>query len=401
MNRRVTGIDRIICILVSFMIMSFYIFEMMSWGRYVLLGIVLAVTALYVVQNHFRIKKSWGAFHNCLLAFVLFTFVSALWAWNPSAAISKGFSLLYILVCYYFLYSYYYERGNVELLVLAIMLSGYGVCVYAVGYYGVNGIVGMLTGRIRMYNDFANANAIGLAAALSCIIQFYYFMKKQYRWLTVFSILAVLIIAITQSRKAIIMLVLGITWLTMTAEGSGRKGALKKLLRFVIAIVVAVCIIYLLSRLEIFAGVVRRFEVYFESLRGERTEDIRSIYRRIGMQQFWKTPILGIGIGNSLELLENVGFRRTYLHCNYVELLASGGIVGFVVYYSMYGILAVNFWKCRHIRSDMTRLCTIIMLLLLVMDYALVSYYAKKQYIYLMLLFLQAAMIQKEGRQLR
>lgn len=59
------------------------------------------------------------------------------------------------------------------------MFSGYGIALYTVVYYGTSGIVSMLSGNVRLGNDFTNANSIGLIAATSCIIQFSYLLKRK------------------------------------------------------------------------------------------------------------------------------------------------------------------------------------------------------------------------------
>ena len=86
----------------------------------------------------------------------------------------------------------------------------------------------------------------------------------------------------------------------------------------------------------------------------------------------------------------------TYLHNNYVELLAGGGIVGFAVFYSMYGYLIVNFIRKRRVAEPMKNLCIIIVVLLLVMDVALVSYYSKDLYFILMIPFLEIDKLSKK-----
>ena len=116
------------------------------------------------------------------------------------------------------------------------------------------------------------------------------------------------------------------------------------------------------------------------------------------MQQFYKTPILGIGMGNSLELLASVGQRRTYLHCNFVEILASGGIIGFVIYYCIYVKLLGGLWKYRKYRSQTTNLCIVLLLLMLIMDYGMVTYYDKQQYLYFMCFFLQLELLKKDSQ---
>ncbi|HEL1996351.1 O-antigen ligase family protein [Streptococcus suis] len=388
--------DKIICALITFMIMSFYIFETASWGRYVLFGITILITLVYVANNCFKlplvINKS---FHLHIAIFALFCFASSIWAWNPFQAVSKGMTVFSILVCFSLFYPYFQQKRSIDLLLDAFMFSGYGIALYTVAYYGTSGIAEMLNGNIRLGNDFTNANSIGLITATSCIIQFSYLLRKEKKKYLIFLVPCIIALAISQSRKAMIFLVVGIAFLIMS-NGSVRGSILKKAFNIFGGVIAVYLLIYSLSQLEIFSGVFHRFETLFESINGTRVEDIRSVYRRIGMQQFYKTPILGIGIGNSLELLESVGQRRTYLHCNFVELLSSGGIVGFIIYYSIYFKLIVELWKYRKYRFTTTNLCIVLLFLMLIMDYGMVTYYDKQQYLYFMCFFLQLEFIKED-----
>lgn len=397
MKEKNTISDRIICVLLSFMIMAFYIFETASWGRYVLFGITIFITLIYSANNGFKYRYILNRpFHIHIAAFTLFCFLSSIWAWNSSAAISKGITVFSILVCFSLIYPYFYERRSIDVLLDAFMFSGYGIAVYTVIYYGTSEIASMLNGNIRLGNDFTNANSIGLIAASSCIIQIHYLLKREKKVFSVFLIPCIIALAISQSRKAMIMFIMGIAFLIMT-NGSERSSIQKKILNIIIGITLFFMMIYVLSKIEIFSGVLGRFETLYESMNGTRSEDIRSIYRRIGMEQFFKTPILGIGIGNSLDLLESVGERRTYLHCNFVELLSSGGMIGFVIYYSIYFKLLSGLWKYRRYRSMSTNLCFVLLVLMLIMDYGMVTYYDKQQYLYFMAFFLQLDFIKEDN----
>ena len=67
--------------------------------------------------------------------------------------------------------------------------------------------------------------------------------------------------------------------------------------------------------------------------------------------QLWKrSPFVGLGNGQYLV----VSGRECYSHCNYTELLANLGVVGFVLYYSFPGLLLLKAVRGRavavHIR---------------------------------------------------
>jgi hypothetical protein len=391
--------DQLITFLMTFMIMSFYLFELKWWGRYVIFGITLFITLIYASKNSWKISIRFGSFHYHIILFVIYCFISALWAWEPSAAISKGITIGLILMCFTFLYAYYQTANYVINLLKAIMYAGYGVAIYTLLFYGPSLLLHMVIGNVRLGNDYANANSLGMVAAISCIIQLYFILEHKHDASVVFIIPAVLVLAASQSRKAMVLLLLGIIMLYLL-NMKGKKLP-SKILKFILGVVVIILLCYLISKINLFQGVFERFETYFESLSGERGENIRDIYREIGMEQFKKTPVVGIGIGNSAALLQSCGQRRTYLHDNFVELLSCGGIIGFFIFYSMYVDLFISILKYRRANDNLSNLIIILIALMLFMDYGMVSYFDKQQYVYFMCFFLYSENLKRINEQIK
>lgn len=111
---------------------------------------------------------------------------------------------------------------------------------------------------------------------------------------------------------------------------------------------------------------------------------LRQQYIKIGLEQFLETPFLGIGIDNArLLLMQHFGYT-TYLHNNYVELLASVGLAGTGLFYSIYGYLLNKLRKNWRYYGSEAIAALILILIQLAMDFALVSYYSKTTFFYLM-----------------
>ena len=127
---------------------------------------------------------------------------------------------------------------------------------------------------------------------------------------------------------------------------------------------------------------------------GEGTVDnstqLRQEFIQIGIRQFKETPIFGIGMGSSYVLTKMYTGHSTYLHNNFVEMLASGGILGFVVFYSMHAYVLYQLWKKRHKNDPLTDVCLTLLLIYILADYGTVSYYTKETYFLFMICFLQA-----------
>ena len=123
---------------------------------------------------------------------------------------------------------------------------------------------------------------------------------------------------------------------------------------------------------------------------------IRLAYVRLGMQLFREHPILGIGIANANIYTSSYYGHNHYLHNNYVELLACGGIVGFLIYYSVWAWLLVTFIKCRKQRSREYDICLVLLLIHIAMDYGAVSYYSKETFVFLLLFWMEAKNLLQE-----
>ena len=119
----------------------------------------------------------------------------------------------------------------------------------------------------------------------------------------------------------------------------------------------------------------------------------RAWFIEIGLEQFFKTPIQGIGIGNSLFIIG----RDTYLHNNYIEILACGGILGIVTFYSSYLCCFKRLMSGMKKYDEITVLCVTFFILQLLMDFMQVSYFAKDTYFYFMIFFLQVKSLNRES----
>ena len=95
--------------------------------------------------------------------------------------------------------------------------------------------------------------------------------------------------------------------------------------------------------------------------------------------------------------MESFG-RDTYFHNNYVEILASGGIVGFFVYYGIYFYIIKEMIKNKKNKDIYFYISFALIFILLFMDYASVSYYSKSRYFYFVILFLQVKFMKSSKR---
>ncbi len=226
--------NKLIWLLTVFLFVSFLIFETYSWGRYAFLGASVLILLLSAAANRGKIYVHFCAYYGFLAIFALYVAMTSVWAWNSSAALSKATTLVQILGCSAALYIHYDRQDHVRELLSAVKWAGFLVAVYAIFFYGFENL-GLDEGT-RPDNEFANINSIGMAAALACVLQVHEMINKRSRMAALMMIPAIIMIAATQSRKALVFLVVGVLGVFLL-KSMMQKGLSKKLWKILLWIV--------------------------------------------------------------------------------------------------------------------------------------------------------------------
>ena len=395
-------LDGCASVLTALLIASYTIFTVIPGGRYV--SLVLSISVLFL-KTRGKIELSFEPYYFFALSMAAFCFVSSFWAIVPSLSIEKARDMGATFIYFLFIFLAYKDDKDTWSLMRCFKWSGYIVTFYLIRMLGVRALLNMLMDSERMNADLGNVNTLGLAIAYGCVFEFLEIGRfKRFSISTPFLIPAVIVIAATQSRKALLILAMAFV-LIFCSYGLSINRIFRSLLRLVVISVIAYALIVFLRSAPLFSGIYHRMMLLINSLTGEGDVGYSIIERKqmiqIGWEQFLRTPILGIGIGNAGEimLIYNDVFYE-YLHNNYIELLCCGGIVGFVVYYSRYLYLAYRMIRYRQDFRDDFIPCLILSLIFLVMDYGFVSYYDKSSQMFFALLFLQVRSKRKENKPL-
>lgn len=396
--------DRIIWVLMVFLFACFLIFETYSWGKYAFFLASALIPLIYMIANGGKLFLSFGAYHVFFLVFVVYVLLSSTWAINASDSITMSRTLFRILICTALVYLYFIKQDNIDALLSAVMWAGYLVAIYSIIFYGLDTVISATTGaNTRLNNEYTNVNSIGMACALSCVIQVYNFLYKKFRiWGLIFMVPAVLMMAATQSRKAILFAVIGILGLVVLKNMDNRNW-IKGFFKVICAVAGVIVIFFFLSKLEIFSGITERLISLFNTMTDDGVTDSSTKTRvrmiALGVEWWKKNPIGGVGIANPHILAADYLGMDAYLHNNYVELLCGGGIAALVLYYSMYVYLFINLWKYRRADKKYFAIGLVWLILMLAMDYGMVSYYSKSQWFYLMAQFINVKCLKRKHRE--
>ncbi len=385
-------LERIIWVLTVILLLSFTVLDTSQYISIILLGVTGCIFVLDFTFNDFKSKVIFSLYHIWGISFAVFCLLSSLWANNSEFAVSKGITILQILICMSVLYNHYSRNFDENLLLSCIEYAGYALAIYTVFFYGIGFIKQGLAAGVRLDNEFANVNSIGIACANAIIVSAYYIIceNKKTIFKFPFMLISLIIVAASGSRKALVVLIIGITCLYLFKYAS--KNIVKTLLKFSIILSILVMFFSIVLSMQMFDSLNYRMEGLIALVTGTGTIDhstwLRQQFLKIGLEQFFETPFFGIGIDNArLLLLQHVGFI-TYLHNNYVELLASGGIVGTSIFYSIYIYVIYKLKLNWSLYSEGKIAILLLILLQLAMDFGSVSYYSKDTYFYIMMFFL-------------
>lgn len=349
-------------------------------SRFIFLGLGLVLLTLSATfKSNFSAGKEYK---NWMAMFLLFIFVSILWSIRPLLTVYTLVINVFPIFCLTYSLSRYinsYDR-LIDIFKL-IYVGGVISLIYLFLFVDMTQLAGNRISAAMTDDGLAetwNINSIGMNLALSILIG-YVIVKHSHShksifwfiWLIV-SLAMLFTIMLTGSRKALLILILPFLIFAF-------YNYKKHLFKAIIMILVAVIIIWIALKIPFFYDIIgRRIEELINIVTGNTTgheDNSRKILIELGWNWFCESPICGYGMNCFRVLSDSVARfagKNFYAHNNYIEILVGGGIIGFCIYYS-YILLLLR--RLRHHRGVLSRYAAIILSILLIMDFANVSYY--------------------------
>lgn len=309
-----------------------------SSDRMICLGALLLLllrTAWLVVRREARFSLDVNVFLYILL--ILWSLVSCFWSKSISDCMTYLKVSFPIVLCSAVCLNAYIGRRMapdrfLHLMIWAGVLAGIRYCCYT-DWSGFSGDVYQRGTFGRLLDDVTNYNNYTSIISTSCVVALYYAIVEHRRrdWLP--SLILLVILLLGGSRKNIVAIPM-IAVLFSLFAGNGQKKV--KTLLLLLSVVVAG--FYLLETIPALAQIRSAMEGMFNGLfHGEGSDVDGSTQERMYLMQqgvqVWKEhPFLGVGWNN----FRYYNDAQLYAHNNYIELLASLGIVGFLLYYAMF-----------------------------------------------------------------
>lgn len=353
-----------------------------STSKYIIVALVLLIT-FFELPSIIRNKLKWHYSMSLLLAFSLWGLLSYLWALDGDIVIGRFFSLLILDLFYIVSWNIFvYRKDSIDIITTIIILSGIIMSCYVINFYGIINYFNLLSKGIRAGQEITNVNYIGLNAIMSVICCFYKYIKEKKLYYIFLMIIPLLVAFGTGSRKVIISFIFSVFALEIFQKSNNVLVFIKKSFRFVILF----GLIFSLLKLPIFSSINERFTSFTNLFSENAATDSSTLARKrlinLGLEIWNENIIGGIGMNGTLSNSFNLG---TYLHNNYVELLATVGLVGFMLYYLLYFISLIKLLFYR--KYDIDKILILLLIIInLLLDIACVSYYSFQNYVYFILI---------------
>ena len=352
-------------ILIMVCIVAYFAFG--DYSRYVYVIKVAAIVGLVISEK--RIHMGFHLFW--VIGFLMCEAVSMLWCDYISNSLFYIVWTLQAMALAFVMGNAVHTKKDIEYVLKCIFIGGVVLSLRVLAHTTVRELGSFRVGENMGYN----ANELAMKCAVACNAGFYSLIRQRKRStriaFTLFAALTLLIVIFTGSRKGVLMAVMGLI-LSMTFRS---KAPIKFLRNVFIAIGLMAVFFVVVTQVEAFNKVLgRRLMLIVNLLSGEsyvgNSITNRLNFARIGLELFTHRPLIGYGTG-SFAYVSGVGL---YAHNNYVQLLVDLGLMGTLVYYSVY---AYNITGLIRIMRREKELCSMLLsfaLMLLALELTLVSF---------------------------
>lgn len=370
--------------------------------------VVIAVAAVGILLKFQALLRSGLQYPVWLGGFLILYAVSALWAVDASRTYTNFIATAGRMIVVLYIFLYMTDITDVRKVVKIFLTAAVLNSLFVLVVYGPGALIAV---REEMAEQAAgNNNTIGMAAAYAVVLDAYLGAepgKKRNPFRFLLYALLVMMVLLTGSKKALLILVLSVSAMHILTRRN-------KLTVILLVLAVALLIYQLLITVPILYRLVGvriqelvrgtlsmlRLDAYTlnELMDTSLATSDRVRYNMIfrGLEWASEKPVLGYGMANYIILYARTYGNYLYAHNNYVEILVGLGLVGLCWYYSLHiGILS-RIWKSVQ-NNQYAKIVMMLMILQLVLDFGLVSYLETSAQIALCVAFCVARIISNKG----
>ncbi len=289
---------------------------------------VVIIWTKAMAMNKCRITKSLFRYLRRGLMLIGFGALSALWAVNTGGIEEALIAMIQVLAIGSCVLLYLKSKSNYDKLILMLAVAGIALCIrilLQVPIYAWSGE------RIGQYIGYGN---VGISNYLSFIAVFIidWAIDNRNKIILACGIIMVAFATLSGSKKALLIAV--IVYPLLILFKSRNPVQLLKRLLFIAALIVIIWV--LITYLPLLYNTVGyRIQAMFDFINGtgaSASTEVRWKLKLYALDQFTRHPIAGVG----LDAFKFLNVYQRYAHDNYLEMLATLGIIGFVLYYWLF-----------------------------------------------------------------
>ena len=361
------------------------------WGSF------LFAVATLIYSNSFKISIPNRNFLAWSGSFFIVCVLSCIYAINATQSIDILKTLIPLFVFLLILDGVIKTKEDLEKYIMLYLISTFILIIYVYVNVDLKSFQLAQHGFVSM--NMWNGNDVGTKCAIFVIISLY-FIKNNNSLFKRLVLLAALglslyLVFCTASRKAILIVVLGLCLLLYLNHPSKRLRNI-----FIIVAVLYSGYTLVMTIPEWYNTIGWRLEGAIAIITGRGSADssalLRAEYIEVGWEAFKENPILGYGINNYRLINLQATGHQTYSHNNFIEILVGIGIVGFFIYYSFYLKLTVDYIKVylKRLTTPLIYTIAVCFIMMFLMHVAVVSYYSIGQNI-IILFFAKALQLRR------
>jgi len=375
-------------------VFSISVFEHSVLGNMALLGIV-AVSLIYIRKN-MKIPVSFYFFFEAI--FIVFCICQNLFGIPVYSiyAVNRTNTMIISLFFDIVLFAFLKGRKNMNRVFhIYVSATFWGILVNLVANFS-----SILSGRFTASEDVGiyllgihigdmGAAAIGWVAGIALFFSTMLYLKSNRKLFLFYYIFFSFTIIISGTRKMLIFLILSPL---IVIFFDGNRQYIVKIIKIVFGVCISVLVIYLLvTKIPVLHNTIgvrieELFGYYFQDEAGDSSLMTRLRLIELAKEGFNERPWFGWGLDNFKYIFYQ---GKYYAHNNFWEILVSGGVIGFILYYSKYVYILVKLTKLN--KSITTKkifnMLTVFFIVIIILEYWQVTYfYRRNQIVFIMLL---------------
>ena len=314
---------------------------------------------------------------------ILFIFVACSLFWVDQSRLERSTTLAIFAglfeTIYFSLWFYRFIKvdGNFNAIFNSFILASFISAIYAT----VMTPLSKWTSLTNLFlGDFGlgSHNTLGMFSAFCGGFCFYFILSLGRKKYFLFLLMETIIVILAGSRKGFLALALCIGGVYVFNSHN-----LKFIRNCVIAIIVIIAgYMILITNDALYEIAGKKLQVLVKSVLVDNSiSDFsmieRSFYKTQAVYLFSQKPLYGYGVNGFRAYMQKIGYSHvTYSHCNFTELLANYGLIGFILYYVLKFKAIVGFIPKLGKAETLFVTAWVWMITLLILEYGFVSYYA-------------------------